>query len=277
MKKFVLMFLIASSAAAWAAENQDQRNVYDGFREMLKPSAGASIDEQVTGRIKRHMANLLYPVDMSSFDRPERDAEFRELIIRLQKQMAEPATGILTFRQFDRLAEAARDIDDRPIGLTQAKLIGRSDDGEWVSAVGTGAVDGIANPINVTRILCLRTDGTCEMTSAEFDLKYWMLSFGSPVIYEIKTWRPSRVTAIREHPCGTATMTIDVDTKAVTVASVPHADLAFCSKEPPSILTLVDGFPVAWKIHQEKVNKARALVYEPAQRLVPPVQPYVQR
>jgi hypothetical protein len=110
------------------------------------------------------------------------------------------------------------------------------------------------------------------MTSAEFDLKYRMLSFGSPFIYEIKTWRPSRVIAVREHSCGTALMTIDMDTKAVTIASVPHADLAFCSKEPSSIWTLVDGFPVASKIHQEKVNKARALVYESARRLVPPVQ-----
>jgi len=275
MKKFVLMFLIFVSAAAWADDKQDQRNVYDVFGEVLKPSASASIDEQVTARIKRHMANLLYPVDMSSFVRPERDAKFRELVIGLQKQMGEPATGILTSGQFNRLAEAARDIDDRLIGLTPGKLIGRPDDGEWLSAVGTGAMDGIANPINVTRIFCLRADSTCEMSSAEFDLKYGMLSFGSPAVYEIKTWRPSRVTAIREHPCGTASMTIDVDTKAVTIASVPHLDLPFCTKEPPSIWKLVDGFPVAWKIHQDKVNKARALVYEPARRLIPPVQSYV--
>src|SRR5262245_42668397 len=99
MKKFVLMLLIALSAAAWADDKQAQRNVYDvfrEFREVLIPSAGASIDETVTARIKRHMADLLYPVDMSSFVRPEMDAKFRELIIGLQKQMGEPATGILT-------------------------------------------------------------------------------------------------------------------------------------------------------------------------------------
>jgi len=56
-------------------------------------------------------------------------------------------------------------------------------------------------------------------------------------------------------------MTIDMDTEAVTIASASHADLASCSKEPPSIWTLVDGFPVVWKIHHDKVNKARALVY----------------
>jgi hypothetical protein len=115
------------------------------------------------------------------------------------------------------------------------------------------------------------------MSSAEFDLKNGGLIFGSPAVYEIKTWRPSRVTGIREHPCGTASMTIDVDAKAVTIVSVPHADLPFCGKEPASIWTLVDGFPVIWKIHQDSVNSARLLVYEPARRLVSPVQPYVQR
>jgi hypothetical protein len=277
MRKAVAALLITVSASAWADDKQGPRNVYDVLREVLKPSAGVSVDEQVTARIKRHMANLLYPVDMSSFVRPERDAKFRELVFGLQKQMGEPPTGILTSGQFDRLAEAARDIDDRGVGLSPGKIVYRSDDGNLVAAVGTGAMDAIANPVNITRITCLRADGTCEMSSAELDLKYGMLSFGSPAIYEIKTWRPSRVTAIREHPCGTASMTIDIDTKAATIASVPHADLPFCSKEPPSIWTLVDGFPVAWKIHQDRVNKARALVYEPARRLVPPIEAYVQR
>lgn len=84
-------------------------------------------------------------------------------------------------------------------------------------------MDGLANPINVTRIFCLRVDSTCQMSSAEFDPKNGMLYFGSPAVYEIKTWS-ARVTAIREHPCGTALMTIDVDAKAVTVTSAPHAD-----------------------------------------------------
>ena len=67
------------------------------------------------------MANLLYPVDMSSFARPETDMKFREQIIALQKQMGAPATGNLTLDEFGRLAEAARDIDDRPIGTTGKK------------------------------------------------------------------------------------------------------------------------------------------------------------
>ena len=238
MKKAVIIFLLVFSAAAWADDKQDQRDVYDVFREWLQPSSGATVDEQVTARIKRHMANLLYPVDVASFARPEKDPKFRDLIIVLQKQMGVPATGILTSDQFDRLEEAGHDIDDRVTGLQPTKIVFRSDDGSAVSAIGTGAMDDIAYPINITRILCLKADSNCEMSSAEFDLKSRMLYFGSPIFYEIKTWRPNRVTAIREHPCGTALMTIDVDAKTVTIVSAPHADLAFCSKEPGSTWTL---------------------------------------
>lgn len=271
MRTTILALLITISFAAWADDQHGQRNVYDVFSD-LPPLAGVTLEEQVTALVKRHMANLFYPVDMSSFVRPERDVKFRELVMALQKQMGEPATGSLTSGQFDRLSGAANDINDGPLGLAQAKIVSRSDDGKWVSAQGTGAMDDIAYPINITRIFCLKAASTCEMSIAEFDPKMRMLYFGSPAVYEIKTWRPNRITAIREAACGTGSMTIDVETKAVTIASVPHADLAFCPKGPPSIWTLIDGFPVTWKIHQDKVNKARALVYEPARRFVPPVQ-----
>jgi hypothetical protein len=267
--------LLVTVCGTRADDNQDKRNVYDVFRELAPTNATA--EQELTARIKRHMANLLYPVDMSSFLRPEQDIKFRELIMVLQKQMGSPSTGLLTYGQFGRLMEAAIDIDDRGINPGPGKIVTRSSDGTFVSAVGTGAMDGIANPVNVTRIFCLRAGSTCEMSSAELDMKYGMLSFASPVVYGVTTWRPSRVTAIREHPCGTASMMIDVDAKAVTITSAPHADLSFCSKEPANIWTLVDGFSVAWKIHQEKVNKARVLVYEPAHNKIPPVKGISER
>jgi len=264
IKGTILILLIALSPV----RADDHRNVYDAFRELLKPSPEATIEEQVTAHIKRHMATLLYPVDMSTFAGPDKDARFRDVIRALQKQMGEPATGTMTSTQFDRLANAARDFDDRGIFMGSGKLVTRISE-MMVLAVGTGAMEGIANPINITRILCQRGDGACEMSIAEFDLKNGMLSFGSPVDYEIKTWRPNRITALREHPCGTATMAIDVDNGAVTITSVPRADLPFCSKEPTNVWTLVDGFQVAWKIYQDRASRARALVYEPSKRFVP--------
>jgi hypothetical protein len=266
MKKALLMFLIAFSAAAWSDDKQDQRNVYDVFRQWVKPAADASVDEQVTARIKRHMANLLYPVDMSSFAGPDKDTKFRDLIMVLQKQMGAPATGILTSDQFDRLAEASRDIDDRPMMLPLKKYVLMTKDAVLV-AVGTGAMDDLAYPLNSIRIVCVKADSTCNMIDAGFDPKMHSLSLGDTP-YEIKTWTPSRVTAIREHPCGTALMTIDVTAEAVAIVTEPHAELAGCREDRPSTWTLVDGWPVAQKLNQDRINKARALVYEPARKLM---------
>jgi hypothetical protein len=55
--------IVVISSGAFADERKDQSNVYDD----LQPSATATVDEKVTALIKRYMASLLYPVDMSSF------------------------------------------------------------------------------------------------------------------------------------------------------------------------------------------------------------------
>jgi hypothetical protein len=129
-------------------------------------------------------------------------------------------------------------------------------------------MDGLGYPLNSIRIVCVKADSTCDMIDAGFDPKMHSLTLGDTP-YEIKTWTPSRVTAIREHPCGTASMTIDVKAQAVTVATVPHADLVGCMEDRPTIWTLVDGMPVARKLNQDRIKRARALVYEPARKLIP--------
>jgi|tagenome__1003787_1003787.scaffolds.fasta_scaffold20938078_3 hypothetical protein len=267
------LFLLVHAAPALADKQQDefdQKNVYEAFAELkLKPSPGVTLEEDVTSRIKRYMANLLYPVDMTSFVRPEKDAKLRELIVALQKQMGEATTGVLRFGQFSKLQDAAHSIDESPVTIAPGIIVYRSDDGNLVGAVGTGAMDDLANPINVSRILCTRSDVTCELSTAEFDVKHSMLFAPAPTIYDIKTWTPNRVTAIREHPCGSAFLTVDVATKDVTIASTPHADLPFCSKEPANIWKLADGFKVTWNLHRDRYNKARELVYEPAKKMFP--------
>src|SRR5215467_390923 len=120
--KQALLILLFTISPAFA----DDQNVYDFFRRL--PNADTTIvDEQTTALIKRHMANLLYPVDMGSFARPETDTKFREQIMALQKQMGAPATGTLTLDEFGRLAEAARDIDARPIAATMKKMLLRTE------------------------------------------------------------------------------------------------------------------------------------------------------
>jgi hypothetical protein len=267
MKKALLILLFTISPAF-----ADDQNVYDFFRQ-LPNSDGAIVDQQTTALIKRHMANLLYPVDMSTFARPETDMKFREQIIALQNQMGAPGTGILTLDEFGRLAEAARDIDGRPIGTTMKKAVVKDED--FVSATGTGGTDNVANPlappINISRIRCHRISGTCELSIAAFNSEDAQLYFYIPWDYSITTWEPTRVTATNEMPCATSSMTIDIKTESVMISSVPRSDLPSCARERPTTWRLLDdGFSVSWKLHQDKVNKARALVYEAERKLVPP-------
>jgi hypothetical protein len=154
MIKFVFVVLLVFSGTVRADEAEDKRNVYDVLGEILKPPAGTTLEEDVTSRIKRYMAALLYPVELSSFVRPEKDTKFRQLVIRLQNQMEEKATGILTYGQFNRLHDAAQSIDERGVTLGPGKFVYRSDDGNVVGARGTGAMNDLANPINITRLLC---------------------------------------------------------------------------------------------------------------------------
>jgi hypothetical protein len=280
MRKCILVILLLISTAAFAEEMNRQSNVYDDFRDM-PPAQNATTDERVTALIKRYMANLLYPVDMSSLDGPDKDTKFRDLIIVLQQQMGAAPTGILTTDQFNRLAEASRNIDYDLIGLPGKEVIVTED---GVSASGTGTTDAapcldrggagcdIGQPINFVRIFCFRPRRVCEQYDATFDLKerFLFLSFGTE--YEIDSWTSSRVTAREQTPCATFLMTIDVEGKQVTIVTVPQPDLPSCSgwRPParPSTWKLVDGLPIAQKLSLDRMNAARALVYPPAKRLL---------
>jgi hypothetical protein len=137
----------------------------------VEPTPDATAEELITSWIKRDMAKLLYPVDLSTFLRPEKDTRFRDLIMVLQKQMGASATGILTSDQFNRLGQAAREIEAGPIGLRPSKMVSMVTDG-YVSAQGTLAGDNLAHAheINHTRIECARAEGTCTIFSASFNV-----------------------------------------------------------------------------------------------------------
>jgi hypothetical protein len=281
MRKCILVILLLVSTAASAEELNRQSNVYDDFRDLL-PAQNATTDEKVTALIKRHMANLLYPVDMSSLDGPDKDTKFRELIIVLQQQMGVPPTGVLTTEQFFRLQEASRYVDDDFIGLPGKQVFMVTEDG--VAAFGTGTTDAspcldrpgagcdIDRPINFVRIFCFRARGVCERSVATFDLKERFLFLDSGTEYEIDSWTSSRVTAREQTPCATFLMTIDVEGKQVTIVTVPQPDLPSCSgwrpPDRPSTWKLVDGIPIAQKLSGDRMNVARTLVYPPAKRLL---------
>jgi hypothetical protein len=86
-----------------------------------------------------------------------------------------PVRANQTYGQFNKLHDAGRSIDEREVTLGPGKLVYRSDDGNVVGALGTGAMNDLANPINVTRLLCAKSEGNCEMSGAEFDMEHGML------------------------------------------------------------------------------------------------------
>jgi hypothetical protein len=277
MNKFILIALTVFSTAVFANQN----NVYEDFKHG-SPTPNATAEEEVTAQIKRYMASLLYPVDMSSLNGPDKDAKFRDLIIVLQQQMGVSPTGVLTTEQFLMLQEASRYVDgDLILNSTKHVLI----DEDGASASGTGMTDAglcsdrpgagcdIGQPLNFVRIFCFRARGVCERWVASFDLKDRFLFLDSGTEYNIDTWTSSRVTATEHTPCATFLMTIDGPSEQVTIATVPQPSLSSCKgfRPPagPSTWNLVDGLPVAQKVNRDRMNAARALVYPPARRLLP--------
>jgi hypothetical protein len=270
MRTGVIIALMTISTVAFAGDARMQANVYDDFRGRWKPSSPeATVDEEVTATIKRHMANLLYPVDMSSFKGPDNDTKFRDLIKVLQQQMGAPPTGVLTVEQFYRLAEASRYLDGEFIGFQPSKIVWMSEN-SMVGASGTGAMNG-TEPLNVVRILCLKERGTCEMYNATFRPESRFLLLDLPTEYQIDVWTPSRVTARDVRACSTALMTIDIKGEQVVIVTLPEPDSSLCAgaSSSPETWKLIDGFPVVEKLNQDKMNEARVLVYPPGKRLLP--------
>jgi hypothetical protein len=272
MFRYTLIVLLAVfSRGVLAEETKDTIGIYEDLRQSLKPSTGATVDEMTTATIKRHMATLLYPVDLSSLKPPEQDEAFKALIKILQRQMGDPDTGLLTASQFYRLSDAARDIDAAPVLVSGGKIV--SMENGLVLAVGTGKMDDIADPINKVRIVCLKSEGTCNETEATFNLKTHLLDLFDVASYKIQTWTSNRLTAFREHPCGTATMSIDLVAKTVEVGVLGHKDFKFCSDDPSGRWTLVDSFPVGWNIARDKQIKALEFAYPPSRKFFSLLQP----
>jgi hypothetical protein len=147
-----------------------------------------------------------------------------------------------------------------------------------VFAEGTRAGDNVLRPINFVRISCLKARGTCEEYMAwltvENDSNIVSLFLDNSNEYAVTSWSSSRVTAEWQAWCFTALMTLDIKAQQVTTVTVPPRDASLCMapttwKFQPMTWKLVDGSEVAEKFTQEKMNKARKLVYPAARALLP--------
>jgi hypothetical protein len=268
----ILIILIMISTSAFA-DDRSQTNVYDEFRHLGAPSPNVTVDEQVTALIKRSMANLLYPVDMSSLVSPDKDTKFRDQIIVLQQQMGVALTGVLTADEFDRLSEASRNVDSQSISLPPKTVFMLKDQG-LVLAGGAKSWDDDANPnrFYAVRVSCVRASGTCEEYEATYNLDTRVLLLDVAIEYRINTWTSSEVTAQAKGPCETAFMTIDIGSQQVTTVIVPQPGSSTCQGfQPPDRTTkwkLMNGLSIGQKLSQDKMSKARMLVYPPARKFM---------
>ena len=263
MKRAVLFLMIFVSSAVWGENQEGQQNVYDYYRGWMNPAAGSTVEEQVTVRIKRYMAHLLYPVDMSSFVGPDKDAKFRDLIITLQKQMGVQPTDFLTNAQFDRLATAAKDIDGSGIELMPLKK-NVPVEKDIAGAEGTLAGEKIVSPFNAMRLFCSRQTGTCDQAIIYLNLQ---LTLWPPTttVYVIKTWTADTVIALTHPLCGgVETLTLYVPTNTLTIMSAGS-----CADKSLATYTLIDGYEFSQTFFRDKALRARGLVYEPARKFLP--------
>lgn len=220
--------LIAFSTVAFA-EDKKPSNVYEWFRQLPKasPDVRPVTPEETTALIKRHMAYLLYPVDVASLAPPDKDPKFHDLIAVLQQQMGDPPTGDMTIEEFNRLSEASHNIDGDLIALPLAMV--SSIDVNTVFAQGTGSWDNIDRsidrPINIVHIDCFKDKGMCQEYTAWFNLDGPVLYLGLIDEYQITSWSSSRVTAESHAPCFTDLMTIDIKPQQVTTVRNTTAGL----------------------------------------------------
>ena len=139
MKKAFLIFLFTTSPAF-----ADDQNVYNFFGNCRTLIAQSRTNKRPLLSSVTWLICSTQWIWVHSLDR-KRTRNFASRLSRCKKQMGVPATGTLTLDEFRRLAEAARDIDDRPIGTTMKKSVVK--DGDSVSATGTGGTNDVANPL----------------------------------------------------------------------------------------------------------------------------------
>ncbi len=254
-------------------------DVYVVMRHITKgaePGKKFDADAFTTILIKKHLAMLLYPVNMAVFDNPDKDPKFKDQIRELQKRMGVMPTGVLLQGQFDALTKTAKIIDEPPVyppaGLTIIGLPG------LVVAKGTWVMEGDAFPVNYNEITCTQSTQVCTEVSvnvvqpnqlandSDYNLIVWTTDF------KVASWDSKEVSAINETQCRRERLTINTSSKQAfhisTDKSLEGCKLLTGETLPllgkPRLSTLGDGFQEPKKIYEARKKQAQRLLYEPA-------------
>jgi|SRR5438034_3337142 len=282
MKRYVhlrsYLCLAFACGLALAQAPKDDDDAYAVNRNMYKKSAEAA-DLNKTLNIKLAMAKLLWPVDLGVLKSPVNDPKFRDQIKALQAQMGVQVTGNLTFTQDVMLSNAAAMFYERRAHGGMQKIFFRNEDKNYIAAEGSLSMEGMAFPINQAKIECFKSDKTCTVSQAEFDVDGigGQLLDVSTAVYEMREFSDTKVTAERIAPCGKATLAIDVKAETAKIVSVPNLISEPCLKirswmkksdrERIQVVTLVDPRDASTRFYDARKAEAEKLVYKPSLRI----------
>lgn len=254
------------------AEQKGGMDIYQVNREMFHQANPAMNAEGfTTALIKKHMAMLMYPVDLGVLQPPTQDAKFQAQIQLFQTKLGVPATGVLTWSQFEILQQAATTATERKVLPPSALLVHRegAGSGEMLRAQGTWLGEGESLPLNYTEIVCRQADQACletgievgvpAHTEAEHDYRLSLTTRS----YRVTAWNETEVLAEGEDRCRPFRLSINTQTKQAIRSSAAGTGTGCTATGTPATARLSAGSHEANRYFAARRANALKLSYEP--------------
>jgi hypothetical protein len=249
-------------------EQRAETDIYVLNRAMFR-RAGPEMNGEAytTALIKKHLALLMYPVDLGSFKPPGEDPRFQEQIKAFQGRLGVAVTGMLTWAQFEQLQQAATLLGERRLRPPAHLQVRREKlaDGEAVQAEGSW-LGGDRRPAS-TRIHCRQAEALCLESGAEValpdgtDPDYRLLVTARR--YRVTGWGGDEVVAEAEAACRQLRLVIDTRRGNASLESAFRAGEG-CADDGAKVpvLRLGNGDEAARRFHAERRAAALRLAHE---------------
>lgn len=212
---------------------------------------------------------------LSYFD-PIPEQQLREAVRKFQRDIGQPQTGELTFGQFEQLQLRSARVTESTISLLSSggwdELNVFNFQNTYVATEGTWAIEGeqIAFPVNHAKIVCQKSEGTCEVQQVEVQLPSLevvgrsafsdnpMVFHPDVATFKIVSWSASEVISQAEGQCRTTLMTINVMNNEVfqvtrnSGGECSFGDTKFPQLERPRISRLLPTGKTVYDFWQER-------------------------
>jgi len=127
----------------------------------------------------------------------------------------------------------------------------------YVTAEGTITIDNDrqAFPLQVTKVRCYRDEKVCSGATAE--IGYGKMLYLSVFRHDILLWNNTTLIFREDANCVQYVYTIDRTSQRVVGTRTKKPNVSGCEsiQERPLSLSLVNGFDVWWKLHQEQASR----------------------